>query len=157
MKNLVLPIVLLAGLAAAPAAHAQLGMLVRTGINIHTLATRSSAAAPAAPAATKDQANGLTTSTYAGQSFPMQRTPADKLPKKGAEPITDLEAQLERCHTALVAAPNGALCTPEQRAALQQAMVAAARTGKAPNMPAYQQEAAFYLVEDARRQPVPAK
>lgn len=149
MKNLVLPIVLLAGLGAAPAAHAQLGALVRTGINIHTLATRPSATAPAA---TKDQANGLTTSTYAGQSFPMQRTPADKLPKKGAEPITNLEAQLERCHAALVAAPNGALCTPEQRAALQQAMVAAARTGKAPNMPAYQQEAAFYLAEDARRQ-----
>jgi hypothetical protein len=149
MKKLLFSSTLLLGLAAAPRAHAQLGMLVRTAANAHTLATRPSAAERAAA---KDQENGLTTSTYAGKQFQMQRTPATKLPKKGAEQITDLETQLERCHTALVAGPTGALCTPEQRTALQQALVAVARTGKAPNMPAYQEEAAFYLSEDARRQ-----
>ena len=153
MKKTVFSITLLLGLAAVPKAHAQLGMLVRTGVNIHTLATRPSAAERTAA---KDQANGLTTSTYEGKQFQMQRTPADKLPKKGAEQITALETQLERCHAALVAAPTGAICPPEQRAALQQALVAVARTGKAPNMPAYQEEAAFYLSEDARRQPAAA-
>lgn len=141
-------------LGAAHPAQAQLGMLVRTGMNIHTLATRPSAAERKAA---QDQANGLTTSTYNGQQFRLQRTPADKLPKKGAEQITALETELTRCHAALEASPTGTICTPEQRAALQQALVAVARTGQTQHVPVYQEEAAFYLAEDARRQPAPAK
>lgn len=116
MKKLLL-LAAAAGLALGVArpAQAQLGSLVRTGINIHTLATRPSAAERQAA---KDQASGLTTSTYNGQQLRMQRTPAAKLPKKGAEQITALETELTRCHAALEAAPTGTICTPEQRAAL---------------------------------------
>jgi hypothetical protein len=101
----------------------------------------------------------VSTGSYQGKSFPMQRTPADQLPKKGAEQVTALETELDRCHTALLANANGAVCTPEQVAALQTAMRNLAKVNT-DNMPAYQQEATFYLAENTRRQqaatPAPA-
>ncbi len=90
--------------------------------------------------------------SYQGKEFPMLRTPADKLPKKGAEQLVELEAQLERCHTAMLASPTGVIATAEQRAAIQTALVKLAETKSSRNIPDYQQEASFYLAEDARRQ-----
>jgi hypothetical protein len=90
--------------------------------------------------------------SYQGKEFPMLRTPADKLPKKGAEPLVELEAQLARCNTAMLASPTGVICTPEQRAAIQTAIVKLAEAKSSRNVPDYQQEASFYLAEDARRQ-----
>lgn len=103
-----------------------------------------------------------TMSAYEGRQFPMQRTPPDQLPKKGAEPIVAMETELERCHAAMLASPTGAICTPEQRTAIQTAIVNLARAGSSKSLPVYQQEANFYLAEDARRQqaaaaPAPAK
>jgi hypothetical protein len=100
-----------------------------------------------------------TAGSYQGKTFPMQRTPADKLPKKGAEQISGVEMELERGHTALLASDNGPLYTPEQRAVLQAAIASIAQVQPKANIAAYQQEAAFYLAEDARRQqaaPTPA-
>jgi hypothetical protein len=144
MKRILLPTLsLLLGFGASHAAHAQVNF-IRMGMNAATLAKRASNKNDAA--ATPDDK-----ATYQGQSFPMHRTPADHLPKKGAEQVTALETELDRCHTALLANANGAICTPEQQAALQTAMrnLAKVNTG---NMPAYQQEATFYLAENTRRQ-----
>jgi hypothetical protein len=93
--------------------------------------------------------------SYQGKNFPMLRTPADKLPKKGAEQIVELETQLERCYAAMLASPTGVISTPEQRAAMQTAIVNLARAQSSRNLPDYQQEASFYLAEDARRQQAP--
>ncbi len=82
----------------------------------------------------------------------MLRTPADQLPRKGAEQVVAMESELDRCHTALLASPTGVICTPEQRAALQTAVMNLARANSSRNLAAYQQEATFYLAEDARRQ-----
>lgn len=102
------------------------------------------------------------TSTYRGQAFPMQRTPADQLPKKGAAEVTAVETQLDRFHTALLADSTSALCTPEQRTGIQTAIVNLARAQSRWDLGPYQQEATFYLAEDAHRQgaaagPAPAK
>jgi hypothetical protein len=101
----------------------------------------------------------VSSETYQGKSFSMQRTPADQLPKVGAEQVTALETELDRSHSALTATTNGALFTPEQRQALQTALVGLAKSPANGNLAAYQQEAAFYLAEDAHRQqaaPAPA-
>ncbi|MBD2767573.1 hypothetical protein IC235_06675 [Hymenobacter sp. BT664] len=91
-------------------------------------------------------------STYRGQQLVMQRTPTDQLPKKGGEQVTDVETQLNRFHTALLADSTSALCTPEQRTAIQTALVSLARAQPRWNLQAYQQEAAFYLAENTRRE-----
>ena len=97
-------------------------------------------------------APNTTMATYRGQTFPMQRTPAAMLPKKGAEQVTAMETQLDRFHTALLADSTSALCTPEQRTAIQTAMVNLARAQSSWDLQPYQKEATFYLTEDARRQ-----
>jgi len=97
-----------------------------------------------------------TMSAYEGRQFPMQRTPADKLPRKGAEPIVAMETKLDRCHAAMLASPTVPICTPEQRTAIQTAIVNLACAGSSKSLPVYQQEANFYLAEDARRQPAVA-
>lgn len=66
-----------------------------------------------------------------------------------------MEAELERCHAALLASPTGVICTPEQRAALQTALGNLARAKSNRNLAVYQQEAAFYVAQDTRRQPAP--
>jgi hypothetical protein len=91
-------------------------------------------------------------SDYQGQKFPMQRTPADRLPTQHAEAIQTLEAELERCHAALLASPTAPLLTAEQRHTLPQAIINAGRVQPDYNMGPYQQEAAFYFAEDTRRQ-----
>jgi len=151
MKKIILPAFgLLLALGTTHAAQAQVNF-IRMGMNAATLAKRASK--------NKAQPEATPLSTYQGQSFPMQRTPADQLPKKGAEQVTALETELDRCHAALLASPNATICTPEQQAALQTAMRNLAKV-KADNLPAYQQEAAFYLSENTRRQqpaaPAPA-
>jgi len=139
---------LVLGLSTAPAAHAQVN-LIRLGVNSAILARRLSKGQDGATAATPAAA---TTGTYEGKSFPMQRTAPDQLPKKGAEQIVAMETELDRCHTALVASPTGTVCTPEQRTAIQTAIINLARAQSSKNLAAYQQEATFYLAEDARRQ-----
>ncbi|WP_223650248.1 hypothetical protein [Hymenobacter psoromatis] len=136
--------------------------LIRLGINSVFLAKRLNN--KNAPAPEKDAKPEVTTTTaasslptsassaYEGQPFPMQRTATDQLPKKGAEQVVAMEAELDRCHAALLASPTGVICTPAQRAALQTAIMNLARTSSSRNLAAYQQEAAFYVAQDTRRQ-----
>nr|GFD55361.1 hypothetical protein [Tanacetum cinerariifolium] len=93
---------------------------------------------------------GTPMSSYQGQSFPMLRTPTEELSGKKGEQTKALEAELDRCHSALVSTTSGLIYTPEQQAALETALRNAAKA-KATNMVAYQQEAAFYLAENMRR------
>lgn len=162
MKKYLLPLAIVSALFLAGTAQAQVN-LIRMGFNGATIAKRLSnkqAAAPpdaAAPTSVK-----AASATYDGQTFPMVRTASDQLPKKGAAQVVAIEAELERCHAALLASPTGAVCPPEQRTAIQQAVVNLARVQPNSNLAAYQQEATFYLAEDARRQqaapaPTPAK
>ena len=144
MKKSLLSLALLLGVGHLTATHAQIGAmanLLGAGINAGRAMHRR-ANMPPTP----------TMSAYEGRQFPMQRTPADQLPKKGAEPIVAMETELDRCHAALLASPTGPICTPEQRAAIQTAIVNLARAGSSKSLPVYQQEANFYLAEDARRQ-----
>jgi hypothetical protein len=141
-------------LSAAPAAHAQAN-LIRLGVNSAILAKRLSKnkeTAAANATATPVRTVASATDTYEGKTFPMVRTPTDQLPKKGAEQVVAMETELDRCHTALLASPTGLICTPEQRTAIQTAVVNLARAQSNKNLAAYQQEATFYLAEDARRQ-----
>ena len=159
MKKLLLSACfLLVGFGAAPAAHAQMVHLIRAGVNGAILAKRLSdnnaaKLAAATPTGTGEVRTAASTSdTYEGKSFPMVRTPTDQLPKKGAAQVSAMETELDRCHAALLANPTGTICTPEQRTALQAAVVNLARAQSSRNLAAYQQEANFYLAEDARRQ-----
>jgi len=156
MKKTVLSLFALAlALGAAPAAHAQAN-LIRLGINSAILAKRLSkdkdGAAADGATATPVRSVASASDTYEGKTFPMVRTPTDQLPKKGAEQVVAMETELDRCHTALLASPTGLICTPEQRTAIQTAVVNLARAQSSKNLAAYQQEATFYLAEDARRQ-----
>ncbi|MCI1187834.1 hypothetical protein MON38_10420 [Hymenobacter sp. DH14] len=81
-----------------------------------------------------------------------QRTPDEQLPKRGAEQVKALEAELERCHAALVTDSTGVVCPPAQRTALQQAAVRVAQANPSWSLEPYQRETAFYLAEDIRRQ-----
>lgn len=149
MKKLVLSLIGCAGLlGSATEARAQAGLLVpgiTAGIGLLRMAGRNKNKAAEAPATAG-------TSTYRGQQFAMQRTPADQLPRKGAAEVTAVETQLNQFHTALLADSTSALCTPEQRTAIQTALVSLARARPGWNLQPYQQEATFYLAEDARRQ-----
>lgn len=113
---------------------------------------KEAAAADGAATAVPVRTVASTTDTYEGKTFPMVRTPTDQLPKKGAEQVVAMETELDRCHAALLASPTGPVCSPEQRTAIQTAVVNLARAGSSKNLPSYQQEATFYLAEDARRQ-----
>ncbi len=142
-------------LAGADQAQAQASLLVHgisAGIGLGRMAARKKEAATV-PTAAMEQ--------YRGQSYPVLRTPAEQLPKKGAAEITAVETQLDRFRTALRADSTSALCTPEQRTAFQAAIVSVARAQSRWDLQPYQQEATFYLAEDARRQrtaaPAPAK
>ena len=136
--------------------------LIRLGVNSVFLAKRlnkKNASAPekdakpeATPTTAVSSAPTPASSAYEGQPFPMQRTASDQLPKKGAEQVVAMESELDRCHAALLASPTGVICTPAQRAALQAAIMNLARTTSSRNLAAYQQEAAFYVAQDARRQ-----
>ena len=144
-KSILLTAGLLLSVGAAQVAHAQVNF-IRMGINAATLAKRANKKAPA---------EATPMSSYQGQSFPMLRTQAEELSGKKGEQTHALETELDRCHSALVSTTNGLICTPEQQAALQTAMRNAAKS-KVDNMDAYQQEAAFYLAENTRRQQAPA-
>ena len=133
--------------ATAPdQAQAQAGLLVHgitAGIGLGRMAARRKEAVDV-PTATVEQ--------YRGQSYPVLRTPAGLLPKKGEPEIREVEAQLDRFHSALRADSTSALCRPEQRTAFQAAIVSLARAQSKWDLRPYQQEATFYLAEDARRQ-----
>jgi len=165
MKKLLLPIVVLASLGAARPAHAQaalvnlVGLGVRLGIQAMTnKKTPTQVVSAATPQATAEQAAATQKAILAASPAQLvkYRTPADKLPKQAAEQITSLEAQLDACHAAMLASPTGAVCPPEQRTAIQQAAVRVARAKPGFDLQPYQQEMAYYLAEDARRQPAPA-
>ena len=147
MKKLVLPVFSLAVLLSMTVpAQAQVGAAIGFGRMIAR--KNSDKAAKAA------NTIAVGTGSYQGKEFPMYRTPADKLPAKGAEELTTLENELDRCHIALLADATSPICTPEQRKALQTAIVKVVQAKAGGNMTAYQQEASFYLAEDARRQQV---
>ncbi|WP_216726453.1 hypothetical protein [Hymenobacter siberiensis] len=150
MKKILLPalgLAFLLGTTTESCAQANLIHGITAGIGLARMAANKKDASAA-----KKDAPAAATSTYRGQVFPMQRTPADQLPKKGAEQVTEVETQLDRFHTALLANSASALCTPEQRTAIQTALVGLARAQSRWDLQPYQQEATFYLAEDARRQ-----
>jgi hypothetical protein len=161
MKRLLLPFFVLIGLGTVQTVHAQAALvnLVGLGLRLGTSAALKNKQAP--KAAEQSSPEKLAADKVAAdkaaiaaspQELVMQRTPTDKLPKKAAEQITSLEAQLDRCHTAMLADPKGVVCTPEQRTAIQSAAVNVARAQSSWNLKPYQQEMAFYMAEDARRQ-----
>ncbi|RZK47817.1 MAG: hypothetical protein EOO59_17350 [Hymenobacter sp.] len=135
-------------------AQAQVGPLVNLigagiGLGARAALSKKKPADQLAPAPTPAPEAAAST---APQVLAMQRTPTDKLPKKGAEQIAALEAQLEQCHAAMLASPTGTVCTAEQRAAITQAARDVARAQQSWSLQPYQQEMAFYLAEDTRRQ-----
>ncbi|HEX8330110.1 MAG TPA: hypothetical protein VF629_21420 [Hymenobacter sp.] len=147
MKKSLLPIIALATLLGTTTqawAQANLVHGISAGIGLARAAGRNNDAKSDLPVAT--------TSTYRGHSFAMLRTPADQLPKKGAAEVTEVETQLDRFHTAMLADSTSSFCTPEQRKAIQTALVSLGRAQSRWDMQPYQQEATFYLAEDARRQ-----
>ena len=151
-KPLLLAASLLAGIGAIQPAQAQIGLInlgVKSALLAHQLSKKNNVAAAPTP-----------TETYQGQSFPMQRTPAEQLPAKGQEQIAALEGQLDRCHATLLADPAAPLFTPDQQQELVSAAVAAARANPSWNQQDYQKEVSFYLAENTRRQqaaaPAPA-
>ena len=146
MKKLLLPLLGLLSLGTSQVACGQVNF-IRLGMNAATLARRAGN-----KDSTATTASAAATSASQSKTFPMQRTAAAQLPKKGAEQITALEAQLESCHAAMLASPTGVVCPPEQRKAIQQAAVSVARAQANWDLQPYQQEMAFYLAEDARRQ-----
>jgi hypothetical protein len=168
MKKLVLSASLLVGLGSAHAAQAQAGALVnlvglglRLGVQAATRPKLTAEQAAAQQAAAKTDAQRASADqtaqlAAAGPTVPkelvLHRTPTDKLPKQAAAQITSLETQLEQCHAAMLASPTGAVCTAEQRATIQTAAMGVARAKPGWDMQPYQQEMAFYLAEDARRQ-----
>ncbi|GAA4052807.1 hypothetical protein GCM10022409_44660 [Hymenobacter glaciei] len=146
--NIKLPILaLVLVMAAADHAQAQASLIangVVAAFNLGRMASRRKAAAVDLPTANVEK--------YRGQSYPVLRTPTEQLPKKGAAEVTAVEAQLDRFRNALRADSTSALCTPEQRTAFQASIVSLARAQSHWDLQAYQQESAFYLAEDARRQ-----
>ena len=160
MKRFLLAFVLLLGLGTVQAAQAQAALAnligAGLGLGIRSIAGRKQPAkAVAADQAALDKAaaSNATAAIAAGpKELVMQRTSTDKLPKKGAEQITALEAQLDRCHAAMLADPKAIICSPEQRTTIQSAAVSVARVQSGWSLQPYQQEMAFYQAEDARRQ-----
>lgn len=162
MKKSVLSVVLAISLSAVHTAQAQMGPLVNligAGLGLGARLALQPKLTPeqkaAKQAAAKAAADGEATEhapTAAPAELVMHRTPADQLPKQAAAQITDLETQLEQCHAAMLASPAGTVCTAEQRAAIQAAAVSVARAKPGFNLTPYQQEMAYYLAEDARRQ-----
>lgn len=174
MKKLLFSAVFLVGLGSAQVAQAQAALvsLISTGIRLGVMAATQPKLTPeqkaAKKAADKAAADKAVADQEAAEHSPvalaapaaptelvMHRTPADKLPKKAAAQITDLEAQLDRCHAAMLATPAGPVCTAEQRAAIQAAAISVARAKPGFDLHPYQQEMAYYMAEDARRQPAP--
>ena len=143
MKRLFLSVVgltLVLGTATEACAQANLIHGITAGIGLARMA------------ANKKDAPAAATGTYRGQTFPMQRTPAEQMPKKGAEQVTEVETQLDRFHAAMLADSASSICTPEQRTAIQTALVSLARAQSRWDLQPYQKEATFYLAEDSRRQ-----
>jgi hypothetical protein len=150
---------MVAGIGTAQVAQAQAALvnLVGAGLGLGFRAAKGDfKKAPKAAVVAPEQPAALSAPT----ELVMQRTPTDKLPKKAAEQVTALEAQLEQCHAALLASPTGPVCSPAQRTAIQQAALSVARAQPSWDQHPYQQEMAFYLAEDVRRQsaaaPAPA-
>jgi hypothetical protein len=166
MKKLVLATTLLLGVGAAQTAQAQaaflIGRLVGIGVGTAINAARTPKLTPEQKAtqqqeaartlATQATAERNAANPAAPTELVMHRTPADKMPKQVVEQLTGLEAQLDACHAALLASPTGPVCTPEQRTAIQSAAVSVARTKPGFDLHPYQQEMAYYMAEDARRQ-----
>jgi len=125
-----------------------IGRLVGIGVGAAVNASRTPKSAPVVEPPAAEVA-------AAPQALVMQRTPADKLPRRASEQIVALEAQLEQCHAAMLASPTAVVCTAEQRTAIQQAAISVARAKSDWSLQPYQQEMAFYLAEDARRQQAP--
>lgn len=172
MKKLVLSTVLALGLGAVHTTQAQVGPLVNligAGLGLGTrlalqpkLTPEQKAAQQAATAANQATAERNAASPAVPAELVVHRTSADKMPKQAATQITDLETQLDRCHAAMLASPTAAVCSAEQRAAIQSAAVSVARAKPGFDLQPYQQEMAYYMAEDARRQqaptpPAPAK
>jgi hypothetical protein len=166
MKTLVLSTILLFGLGTTYNAQAQaallIGRLVGIGVSTAINASRTPKLTPEQRAAQQQEAakalanQATAEGNAAGPDAPtelvMHRTPAAQMPKKAAEQLTSLEAQLDACHAAMLASPTSPVCTPEQRAAIQQAAMGIARAKPGFDLHPYQQEMAYYMAEDTRRQ-----
>ena len=157
MKKTVLTFFLVAGLGSAHTALAQAGLvnLIATGVRLGVSAARKPKAGVAAPIPVQPvAATPAAPVAHAPnrQQLVRQRTPADKLPTRGSAEILAFEAQLDRCHAALLADSTSIICPPAQLTALQQAAVRVARAQPSWDLQPYQRETAFDLAEDAHRQ-----
>lgn len=160
MKKYLFTLGLLAGLGEVQAVHAQASLLVNligAGVRLGVHAARKpkgglpAAEAPAgAPAATP--VAPVATGAPTRPQLVLHRTPTDQLPKRGATQITALETELDRCHSSLLADSTGVVCPLAQRTVLQHAIMRVAQASPSWNLQPYQQEAAFYVAEDIRRQ-----
>jgi hypothetical protein len=95
--------------------------------------------------------------TYHGRKFPIKRTPADQLSGAVVDQIALLEGQLENCHTALLADSVGIICSMDQQNKIKITQAILSDSRPTWNQKYYDQEVAFYLAEDARRQRLRAK
>ena len=125
--------------------------LVRSGVRVVVPESAQPKPVPASPPRPPAPvATAAEVATRFGQ-LQRQRTLPAALPARGAEAVTDLEAQLERCQQAYLADSTGLICSPAQRLALQQAAARLVQANAGWSSQAYQREAGFYLGEDSRR------
>ena len=94
--------------------------------------------------------------SYRGRSFPRLRTPVPQLPWAGQAEILRLETLLERAYAGLLT-DTATVLLPVQADVVEQAARQAAAVVPTWNHPAYRQEAAFYVAEQARRFPATRK
>ncbi|MGI4871352.1 MAG: hypothetical protein ACRYFX_09250 [Janthinobacterium lividum] len=102
---------LLIGLAATSAAHAQSPSLVNGVSTVATLLLKS-----AQPPEAQSETLYVTPATYQSQSFPLKRTPTRKLPRadKGGTEIKALEQYLSGRYAAFQADTTTLLLLPDQ-------------------------------------------
>lgn len=96
----------------------------------------------------------ITPVTYRGQTFLMQRTPADMLIGPAPDRLERLEIQLAFCCTILLTDTLNPTCPPERETTIRALIkyVYLARPNWNPKV--YHQELKFYLAEDKRRRQV---
>lgn len=150
MKKILFSLLLLFTAASAQAQAALIGLFVN-GTTLAVRAAKANRAKTAGLAATTDDKT-VAVATYRGQPCPMKRTPAAQLPRKGGEEIAQLETLLQRCQAAMTADSTARLWTSDQQLAFQTAQTGVLKRQSGWNIQPYQDEAKFYVAEDARRQ-----
>jgi len=92
-----------------------------------------------------------TTVTYRGQSFLQKRTPPDQLRGAAKDQIAYQEELLEECYSFMLADTLAVIATPNKQGTLKASRELINRDRPKWNTSAYEQEAALFEAEDARR------